>query len=262
MITFFFGSKQTERDMIEEAIQQIGEAGLNLYKAINYIIKWKINWQDVAEQIVKNGIGSSFIASITAIFIGFAMSVQLAKQLLTLNAETYVGALVSTAAIRELAPVISAIVVAARVGSAISAEIGSMKSSEQVDALIVLGIDPVKYLIVPRLLASAIITPLLTVLSAALIIIAGMLLVNYVIHLSFEVYLSGVRIFNSTQDVFVMLLKAFTFGISISIIATTSGLQVEGGAEAVGDSTTKTVVWSIIFIFIFNYIITSIFYRI
>lgn len=248
--------------MWKEAVRQIGEAGLNLLSAIGYISRGKINWGHVAEQIVKNGIGSSFIASITASFIGFAMSVQLAKQLLLLGAESYIGALVSTAAIRELAPVISAIVVAARVGSAISAEIGSMKTSEQIDALIVLGIDPVKYLIVPRLIASAIITPLLAVISAMLMIIAGMLLVNYLIHLNNDVYLSGVRIFNSTQDVFIMLLKSVIFGISISIIATTSGLQVEGGAEAVGDATTKTVVWSIIFIFIFNYIITSIFYRI
>lgn len=248
--------------MFKEGIKQIGEAGLNLLKALGYISRGKINWGDVAEQIVKTGIGSSFIASITASFIGFAMSVQLAKQLLLLGAESYIGALVSTAAIRELAPVISAIVVSARVGSAISAEIGSMKSSEQIDALIVLGIDPVKFLIVPRLIASAIITPLLTVVAALLIIFSGMFLVKYAVNLSYEVYLAGVRVFNSTQDVFIMLLKSVIFGISISIIATTSGLQVEGGAEAVGNATTKTVVWSIIFIFIFNYIITSIFYRI
>ena len=124
-----------------------------------------------------------------------------------------------------------------------------------------MGIDPVKFLIVPRLIALALITPLLSIVSALLIIISSMLLVKATINLSHEVYLTGVRIFNTTHDVFVTLLKACVFGIAITIISTTAGLQVEGGAEAVGSAATKTVVWSIVFIFISNYIITSWFFR-
>lgn len=248
--------------MFENAITQTGEAGINLFKALWYIVRGKINWENVAIQIVKTGIGSLFIVAITACFIGLAISQQLAKELRQFGAEHFVGALVSSAAIRELGPVISAIVVAGRVGSAISAEIGSMKASEQVDALVVLGIDPVKYLIVPRLLASGVITPLLSSVSAFLIIISGMFLANLTVNLSYGIYLSAVRLVNTTHDVVTMLIKACVFGITIAVIATTTGLQVRGGAEAVGNAATKSVVWSFIFIFIFNYIITAIFFRI
>ena len=248
--------------MFSDAIKQIGEAGINLFKAFWYIARGKINWEEVARQIVKTGFGSLFIVAITSSFIGLVLSLQLAIQLRHYGAEHYVGALISTTAIKELGPILAAVVVAGRVGTAVSAEIGSMRSSEQIDALVVLGIDPVKYLVVPRLLSSAIITPLLSSISTFLIIIAGMFLAKIVVDLNYDLYLDTVRVVNTTRDVFVMLLKACIFGITIAIVATTAGLQVKGGAEAVGDATTKTVVWSYILIFIFNYFLSSYFFRV
>lgn len=244
-----------------EVVIDIGRSGINLWKALIYIFKGEIDLGDTAIQIQKAGNGSIFIVSITAAFIGLAMSTQLAKELFQrYGAEQMVGGLVAIAIIRELAPVITSIVVAGRVGAAISAEIGSMKVSEQIDALEVLGINPIRYLFVPRLIAAAVVTPLLTVLSAIIAILAGMILARITVNLNFSVYLDSVRTFIETRDVFIMMLKALIFGSAISIIATTTGLITRGGAEAVGNGATKTVVWSIILIFIFNYIITSIFF--
>ncbi|MCK7515980.1 MAG: ABC transporter permease [Desulfobacterales bacterium] len=136
----------------------IGQGGINLSHALKYIASGKINITNTAIQVDKAGIGSIFIVSITAIFIGLAMSTQLAKELQRYGAEQFIGGLIGVAVTRELAPVIGAIVVAGRVGAAISAEIGSMKASEQIDALEVLGIDPIRYLLVPRLVAAALVS--------------------------------------------------------------------------------------------------------
>jgi len=247
--------------MFEESIKHIGEAGINLFKAVWYIARGKIKWEEVARQIVKTGYGSLFIVVITSSFTGLVLSLQFCNQLRQFGAEHYVGALISGSAIRELGPIISALVVTGRVGTAVAAEIGSMKSSEQIDALMVLGIDPVKYLIVPRLISSAIITPLLSTVATFLIIISGMFLAKFAVDLNYDVYLSSVRLVNTSSDLFVMLLKGCIFGITIAIVATTAGLQVTGGAEAVGNATTKTVVWNYVLIFIFNYFLSSYFFR-
>ncbi|EKE02585.1 MAG: hypothetical protein ACD_20C00357G0008 [uncultured bacterium] len=244
----------------KQIIMDIGQAGINFVQSIKYIIKGKVDIGNTAIQIDKAGIGSLFIVSITAIFIGLAMTTQLAKEMRNFGAEYFIGGLIGVAVVRELAPVITAIVVAGRVGAAITAEIGSMKASEQVDALEVLGINPIKYLLVPRLIAAAIVGPLLTILAALLSILSGMILANVVVDLSYSIYLDSVRMFVEITDTFVMMIKASVFGGIIAIIATTTGLQVRGGAEAVGTAATKTVVWSIIMIFTFNYLITSIFF--
>lgn len=244
-----------------EIVLNIGQAGINLLEAFKYIFKGQISFGDTAIQIKKAGPDSVFIVSITSMFIGLAMSTQLAKELAQrFGAEHLTGGLIGVAVIRELAPVITSIVVAGRVGASISAEIGSMKTSEQIDALSVLGIDPIKYLLVPRLLAVAIISPLLTILSAILAILAGMVLTNITVNLSSYIYLNSVRHFIEARDVFIMMFKSVVFGSLISVIATTTGLQITGGDEAVGNGVTHTVVWSIILIFVFNYLITSIFF--
>lgn len=245
----------------KDTIMDIGRSGLNLLEAFGFIAKGKFHLSETAIQINKAGINSIFIVAITAMFIGLAMSTQLAKELYyNFGAEHLVGGLVAIAVIRELAPVITSIVVAGRVGAAISAEIGSMKATEQIDALKVLGINPIYYLFVPRLIASSIVTPLLTIIAAFVSIVAGMYLTEYSVNLSNQIYLDSVRQFVGNIDVWVMALKSTVFGMIISVIATTRGLSVTGGAEAVGKAATTTVVWSIIMIFTFNYVLTSIFF--
>jgi phospholipid/cholesterol/gamma-HCH transport system permease protein len=245
---------------VYEAVSEVGRSGMNLLETLKYIAMGKVNINDTAVQIVKAGIGSIFIVVITAAFIGLAMATQLAKEFQKFGADSFVGGLISVANVRELAPVIACIVVAGRVGASISAEIGSMKMSEQIDALSVLGINPIKYLLVPRLISASLVSPLLTIIAALVSIISGMFLAKISIGLNYSTYLNSIRQFLQVSDVFVMMLKSMVFGGAIAIIATTTGLEVKGSAEAVGNAATKTVVWSIILIFVFNYIITSIFF--
>lgn len=244
-----------------ETIVDVGESGITLTRALSYLFKGKVNIGNTAIQIVKTGIGSVFIVTTTAAFIGLAMTTQIAQEMShRFGADNLVGGIIGIAIVRELAPVIAAIVVAGRVGAAIAAEIGSMKVSEQIDALSVLGIDPIRYLLVPRLVAAGIASPLLTVIAAIAAILSGMVLSGITIDLSYSIYLNSVRQFIETRDVFIMMLKALLFGCAITVIATTRGFQVGQGAEAVGTAATQTVVWSIILIFTLNYVITSIFF--
>lgn len=245
---------------LKESISYIGSSGINLLQTIKYIVLGRININDTSVQTVKAGIGSLFIVVVTQSFIGLAMSTQLAREFEKLGAENFIGGFIGLATVRELAPVISAIVVAGRVGAAITAEIGSMKVSEQIDALRVFGINPIRYLLVPRLIAASLVTPLLTIVAAFVSILAGMVLSHISVDVSYTVYLNSVRQFVEVRDVFIMMFKSVMFGGAMAIIATTTGLEVKNGAEAVGNATTKTVVWSIIVIFILNYLITSMFF--
>lgn len=246
--------------VFSDTIQYIGRSGINLVETLRFIIFSKINTHETASQITKTGIGSLFIVIITQGFIGLAMSTQLAREFEKLGAESFIGGFIALATVRELAPVITAIVVAGRAGASISAEIGSMKVSEQIDALQVFGINPIRYLLVPRFIAASIATPLLTTIAALVSIFAGMLLCKVSVEVSYSLYLNSVRQFVLERDVFIMMFKAVMFGGAIAIIATTTGLEVKNGAESVGNATTKTVVWSIITIFTLNYIITSMFF--
>lgn len=244
----------------KDIISYIGRSGINLFEALEFIAKGKVNISDVADQIVKTGIGSLFIVVITQGFIGLAMSTQLAKEFADLGAQMFIGGFISLATVRELGPVITAIVVAGRAGASISAEIGSMKATEQIEALSVFGINPVRYLIVPRLIAASLAAPLLTIISTLVSIFAGMFLSHITVGISYSEYLNSARQFVMDRDVFIMMFKAMVFGGAIAIIATTTGLEAKNSAESVGNATTKTVVWSIITIFALNYLITSVFF--
>lgn len=244
-------------------LSMVGQSAINLYRAITSLLRGKINFQDTLVQASTRGVDSIIIILITCTFIGMALALHMTNELIeTYGAETAVGGLVALAITRELAPVVTAIVIAGRVGASITAEIGSMKVTEQIDALKVMGIDPIDYLIIPRLIAGAAISPLLTIIAATAAILSAMYLSFSLKGLEFAIFLESIQDMVTTRDLLVALLKASCFGILIVTIASTFGLNVKGGADAVGNYTTKTVVWSLIVIFFTNYIITSIFYGI
>ena len=248
-------------ELLHNFVFIVGESYLNLYKAINTTLKGKIVLKDVIFQASTRGVDSIILILITCTFIGMALALHMTNELIsTYGAETAVGGLIALALTRELAPVVTAIVIAGRVGASITAEIGSMKATEQIDALRVMDIDPVDYLVVPRLLAGALLAPLLTVVACVAAILSAMYLSYHYKGLDFSIYLESVQEMLSTKDIIVALIKSSCFGILIVTIASTFGLNVKGSADSVGTYTTKTVVWSLIIIFITNYIITSIFY--
>ena len=248
-------------ETVANFIHLVGQSYLNLYKAIETTLKGNVNIRDVIFQASTRGVDSILLILVTCVCIGMALALHMTNELIeTYGAETAVGGLIALAITRELAPVVTAIVIAGRVGASITAEIGAMKVTEQIDALRVMGIDPIDYLIVPRLLAGAILSPLLTVIACTAAILSAMYLSYQYKGLEFAIYLESVQEMLTTKDLFVAMLKASCFGTLIVTIASTFGLNIKGGADAVGNYTTKTVVWSLIVIFITNYIITSIFY--
>jgi phospholipid/cholesterol/gamma-HCH transport system permease protein len=185
---------------------------------------------------------------------------QSAYQLKQLGAVIYVAPMVSISMARELGPVFTALVVAGRVGSAITAELGTMKVSEQIEALETLALDPVRFLVVPRFLALLIMVPCLTVMSDIIGIFGGLIVGVFNLKLNYYRYLSFSFDFMTWKDIWTGLVKSVTFATVISMIACHVGLETRGGAEGVGKSTTMSVVLSFILIILFDCILTGIFF--
>ena len=212
------------------------------------------------EQMVKIGVESLPIATLTNFFIGVVIAFQSAYQMKKVSAEIYIPSLVSIAICREIAPVITGLVVAGRIGASIAAEIGSMKVTEQVEALQTLASDPVKYLVVPRFLALLVMLPLLTVYADAIGILGGYAVSVSKLGLSSAMYWKMTFLPLELKDIFTGLFKTGVFAALICIISCYQGLRVEGGAEGVGAATTRAVVLSFICIIVSDAFFTIVFY--
>ncbi len=203
------------------------------------------------------------LIAITAIFVGAVAAWQAAYQFTFIGAPLrYLGAAVGKAIVIELAPVLTALVVAGRVGAGIAAELGTMRVTEQIDALDSMGINPVRYLVMPRFFASTFMLPLLTMLSIT-IAIGGALLVSVLfVDLSYETFLSGIKDSFKMADLFAGLVKAWVFGAIIGLVGCREGFYASGGARGVGAATTQAVVIAAVMILISDYIIATILFRV
>lgn len=239
----------------------IGESGIMLGQVFWRIARGKIDWREVLHHLNTAGIGSLPIVALSASFIGMAISVQLAREIVSrYGADYLVGGFIALTMIRELAPVFVCVVIAGNIGAAMTAEIGTMKVTDQIDAMKVFRIDPLDYLVVPRIVSTLIAGLVLTSFGAALALISGQLFSEFMVGVPPAVFWDSVRFTTTMTDVNNMLIKALVFSIAIAIIASSNGLKTQGTSEAVGNSTTRTVVWSLLAIFILNYIVTSIFF--
>ncbi len=211
-------------------------------------------------EIVKTGYNSVPIVAVISLFVGIILALQSAYQLKRLGALIYVANLVGVSITRELGPILTAIIVAGRSGSAFAAEIGSMKAAEEVDALISMGINPVRFLVVPKLIALMLMVPALTVIADAIGLFGGFLL--SVTALEIHPYNYFQQTINAllVKDVFTGLVKAWAFGVVITIVGAYQGFKVEGGAEEVGLRTTASVVTSIFLVIVFDLFFTALFY--
>jgi phospholipid/cholesterol/gamma-HCH transport system permease protein len=222
--------------------------------------------EDVVQQMDEIGVKSLGIVLLTGMFTGMVLALQASVQLQTFGATIYVGRLVAGSMIRELGPVLAGLMVAGRVGSGIAAQLGSMKVTEQIDALNTLGTDPIKKLVTPRLLAALIMMPLLTIINDFIGIVGGNIIARTLMGLPSSLYwrtvweqiMSGGFLFGVIPNDFVQgLTKPIAFGAIIAITACHFGLQTEGGTEGVGKATTKTVVTASILILIVDYFLTQ-----
>ena len=201
-----------------------------------------VRWADVARLMERHGADGIGIVAVIAFLIGLISAFQAAIQLRQFGADTLVADLVSLSITRELAPLMTAIVVAGRSGAGIAAELGTMKVSEEVDALRTLGLDPTRFLVLPRILAVVLVTPLLTLLADVVGIVGGLLIALTTLEVSWQGYLLSTEAALSVGDIFGGVAKAGVFGAIIALIACERGMSARGGAEGVGQATTSAVV--------------------
>jgi len=216
--------------------------------------------KQVFVQTVFGGVGSVIIVCFVNLSMGIVLAMQSAYQLEQLGATIYVAGLVAVSVTREIGPVLTALVIAGRVGASITAELSTMKVTEQIEALETLALNPVRYLVVPRFLAMLVMLPCLTMLADFAGMIGGFLIGVFSLDLRPGLYIDTTIAFLDKKDVVTGLLKSVVFSMIITMISCRQGLATEGGAEGVGRSTTNSVVLSFIFIIIADAVLTALFY--
>jgi phospholipid/cholesterol/gamma-HCH transport system permease protein len=209
------------------------------------------------QQMEEVGVRSLPVVLITAVFTGAVLALQTYSGFKRFGAESLVGSVVALSLTRELGPVLSSIMVAGRAGSAMAAELGTMKVTEQIDALATLATDPVRYLIVPRWVATIIVMPMLTIFADFIGIIGGYMVAVFILGTSGTSYIERTKQYLETSDVTSGLIKAAVFGSIIAFVGCYEGFATSGGAEGVGKATTRAVVTASILILVTNYILTA-----
>lgn len=238
--------------LLEYAGGVVGLSG----ETAGFIGRLRIRATEVLNQCYLLGFQSTIIVLLTSLFTGMVFSLESATQATAYGFGNLVGAAVAYTSARELGPMLSAVVVAGRVGAAIAAEMGSMVVTEQIEALQSLGLAPARFLVVPRLLALMIMLPLLTIFADVVSIGGGMWIANAYAHISYDSFITSARQTIGIDDVLKGLFKSLIFGIIIAMIGSYQGLQTRGGAAGVGKATTGAVVISIIMIFITNFVMS------
>ena len=237
----------------------MGEVSLMMRSAVVWLFKAKIEFRQTWIQMVRIGVETLPVAILTSFFTGMVLALQsgtTSKDLF--NEPLYVGTLVGFAMVKELGPVLTAFVVAGRAGAAMTAEIGTMKVTEQIDALYTLGTNPVRYLVIPRYIAAFITVPLLTVFANLAGIFGGFLVSIMKLSIPSTVYKDDILTFMQNKHYFHGFIKTFFFALAITTVCCYKGLTTKGGAEGVGRSTTGAVVASMVSILILDYIVTAI----
>jgi phospholipid/cholesterol/gamma-HCH transport system permease protein len=214
----------------------------------------------IARQIVYMGYFSLPVVGLTALFTGMVLALQSYTGFSRFNAESAIATVVVLSVTRELGPVIAGLMVAGRVGAAMAAEIGTMRVTEQIDALTTLSTDPLRYLVLPRLLAGLVTLPLLVLVADIIGVFGGFLVATYKLNFNPVTYLTQTERYLETIDVVSGLVKAAVFGFIVALMGCYHGYHSRGGAEGVGQATTYAVVSASILILLFNYFLTQAFF--
>lgn len=234
----------------------VGLTVQNASESFKFLMKGRLSFKHFAEQAAFIGVDALGISLILTLFSGMVIALQVAQELTKQGAGQFVGALVAISILRELAPIMTGFAVIAMVGSAYSAELATMQIQKQIDALKMLHVDPVRYLILPRLSAAIVMLPMMTILTAMAGIVGGMVVSYFIADLNYNNYLESVWRQVETVDIMGTLLKASVFGALIVLLSTTIGLNTSGGAKEVGIATTRAVVWSFIAMAIADYVLS------
>ena len=241
-----------------DLLRATGVFTLLLKHSIGYIPQVSI--KETIKQMYKLGVQSLPIVSLTILFAGMVIAIQTSKEFVRFGAAASAGGVVAIGMGRELVPVLTGVVIAGRVGSAIAAEIGSMKVTEQIDALKVMAVDPIAFLVTPRLLACALMLPILVVYGNIIGNLGGFFVATNYAKISSYTYINSIRTFCTFGDMFGGVMKSIVFGVIVAVVGCYKGMNAEPGAEGVGKATISSVVVSMILIFIFNYFLSIMIY--
>lgn len=236
---------------------QLGEFSLFFIHSIRILFTTRLKIVKLFYQMNRIGVESFNIMVLTGSFAGMVFAMQSYIGFQRVGGEQFIGTIVALGMIRELGPVLTGLMVTGRAGSAITAEIGTMRITEQIDALRTLRINTFQYLVIPRILAGIIILPFLSLFAMICGIIGGYFINTYVLELSPEDYINGIKNFVDIKDITGGLTKASVFGLILTWVATYKGFFTHGGARGVGVATTESVVASSMLILIANYFLTK-----
>ena len=216
----------------------------------------------IVQQMSSIGVDSLWLVIVVSLFTGAVAAVQAAYQFTSVVPPKYLSGVILRSVVIELGPVLTALVIGGRVGASIAAELGTMKVTEQIDALRAMGISPTRYLVAPRVLAAIIMLPVLTVYADAIAIFGGFVVAVTGLDVPGAIYLQGLREFFRMKDLLSGLVKAVFFGNIIGMMGCYHGFQTEGGAEGVGRATTMAVVSSCVLILVLDYVLATVLFRI
>ncbi|HSR18998.1 MAG TPA: ABC transporter permease [Ignavibacteriaceae bacterium] len=252
MLASFFGRIGRTTINFFQELGQIAQLLGGVIKSFTYIPKSR---KIILYQMEHIGVNSLPLVLIIAVFTGACAAWQAAYQLKGIAPLSFLGASTSRAIITELGPVLTGIVIAGRVGASIAAELGTMKVTEQIDALEIMAINPVRYLAMPRFLAATLMMPVLVVFANAISVLGAFIVSNYFLGVSFAVFFESVKRFFLIQDLMSGLIKTIFFGGVTSLLGCHIGFRTEGGAEGVGLSTIRSFVLSAALILILDYVL-------
>lgn len=247
-------------DTLEDFLTTLGEIAIQCLLTIKFIITGQINFKEVLEQSARFGVSSLpitiSIVSMTSIIVAMQVAGEMVKQ----GGGNYVGMLVALLTVRETGIIMSGFAIISMIGSSIASEIATMRVTEQIDAITVLGVNPNRYLFVPRIIAGTLMMPPVLIIASTFGILGGGVASTIVSELSYKAYFSSVWSGLYIYDIKVAIAKAFVYGFTIALISCTCGYMAKGGAKGVGLATTKAVVWSFVAIVIWDLIFSIAFF--
>lgn len=243
--------------VLERQLAELGRFFLVLWRVLFWTVRPPYDWRQLLRQMVRVGVDSVPVILLTAMFTGAVLALQSFSVLARFNAEGFVGSLVALSLVLELSPVIGGLIIAGRVGSSMGAEIGTMRVTEQIDALEVMATDPVHYLMVPRVWALVAMLPMLVLLGDAVGMLGGYLVSVMLMGANPVVYVESTFRYMDLWDLFQGLIKGAVFGLLVGVVGCQKGFFTTGGAEGVGRSTTRAVVAASIAILLSDFFLTK-----
>jgi phospholipid/cholesterol/gamma-HCH transport system permease protein len=237
-------------------IEELGQTGIMLVEAFVWAFRPPYRFRIWAQALESIGVGSLPIVLLTGVFSGLVLAYQSHYAFALFNAESLVGGTVAVSVVRELGPVLAGLMVAGRTGSSMTTELGTMRVTEQIDAMAVMAVNPIQYLVTPRVIASILMLPLLTMLFNLVAIVASYVLGVHVLGVDPGVFVANIRDFVLPIDLVKSGIKAAAFGLVIALVGCYKGFYASGGAKGVGEATTSSVVTSSVSILCIDYVLT------